>query len=169
MAPGLSKNLLLQKVTLRELWEVLMMLEPPTAAEAARTHSATDLEALERNLEATRGAVVAGESVVGLDVEFHRLIAESVNNRVLLMCREPISALIYPSVGPIMKVNPGAAQRLLDAHTFIYEGIRDGDCSFAETWMRKHIEDFKRAFEHNGIDMDSPVGQILPGGGASVS
>lgn len=169
MAPGLSKNLLLQKVTLRELWEVLMMLEPPTAAEAARTRAENDVEALQRNLEATRRAVAAGESVVGLDVEFHRLIAEAVNNRVLLMCREPVSALIYPSVGPIMKVNPGAAQRLLDAHTRIFEGIRDGDADFAETWMRKHIEDFKRAFEHNGIDMDSPVGQILPGGGASVS
>ncbi|MBA1145785.1 FadR family transcriptional regulator [Ectothiorhodospiraceae bacterium WFHF3C12] len=169
MAPGLTKNLLLQKVTLRELWEVLMMLEPPTAAQATRTRSSADLRALEVNLDKTGRAVADGESVVGLDVEFHRLIAEAVDNRVLLLCREPISALIYPSVGPIMKVNPDAAQRLLDAHTWIYEGIRDGEPARAETWMRKHIEDFRRAFDRNQIDMDCPVGQILPEGGAGVS
>lgn len=169
VAPGLTKNLLLQKVSLRELWEVLMMLEPPTAAQAAQTRRPADLNALEDNLARTRKAVSAGEDVVGLDVEFHRLIAEAVDNRVLLLCREPISALIYPSVGPIMKVNPGASRRLLDAHTFIFEGIRDGDADQAQTWMRKHIEDFRRAFDHNGIDMDRPVGQILPGGGTDVA
>lgn len=164
MAPGLTKNLVLQKVTLRELWEVLMMLEPPTAAEAARRRSDDDLRALERNLGATRSAIAAGESVVPLDVEYHSLIAEAVDNRVLLLCREPISALIYPTVDPIMKVNPAAAQRLLDAHQYIFEGIRDRDAERARLWMRKHIEDFRRAFEQNRIDMDCPVGQILPHG-----
>lgn len=165
VAPGLTRNLLLQKVTLRELWEVLMMLEPPAAAEASRRRTEEDLGAMERNLEATRRAVAAGESVVALDVEYHSLIADAVGNRVLLLCREPVSALIYPTVDPIMKVNPAAAQRLLDAHQYIYEGIRDRDAERAEQWMVRHIEDFRRAFQHNAIDMDRPVGTLLPQGG----
>jgi DNA-binding FadR family transcriptional regulator len=160
LAPRQARALVMQRVSFRELWEVSVELEPLAARLAAGRISAAQLEALEANLAATAAAVLAGRSVVELDIAFHQLIAEAAGNRVLLLAREPISSLFYPAITamferpPIREVGP---RRLVAAHRAILDALATGDGATAARWMAKHIVDFKRGYDVCGLDLDATV------------
>jgi DNA-binding FadR family transcriptional regulator len=151
-----SRALLLQKVTFVDLYQLLMVLEPGAARLAADAINKTDLAALEKNVEATQQAVDEGRSVTALDLEFHEIISTALGNPAWLMAREPAAKLLFPAADPMMNTLPQAPKRLVDAHRKIFESLRDGDADTAETWMRKHIVDFKRGYEMAGLSMDRP-------------
>ena len=153
----LERALLLHEVTFKELMEAMYTLEPVMARLAAgRTRSAV-LKELEINLDATEATIARGESVVALDVAFHGLIATMSGNRALMLAREPMSRLFYDSYAEVMSRVPGAGSRLVTAHRTILDAIGRRNASDAETWMKKHVRDFKRGYEMTGLDPARPV------------
>ena len=154
--------MVLHQITFREYWEVQMVLEPLAASLAAGRIGAAALDALEANVLATEAAQSAGQSMTELDVEFHALIAEASGNRALTLAREPIGLLVYPTVAPMMRRLKQAAPRLTKAHRIIFNAIRDRDATTAETWMRRHIVDFRRGYELAHLDMEKPVDLLTP-------
>lgn len=158
----MSRAMVLHQITFREYWEVQMVLEPLAASLAAGRIGAAALDALEANVLATEAAQSAGQSMTELDVEFHALIAEASGNRALTLAREPIGLLVYPTVAPMMRRLKQAAPRLTKAHRIIFNAIRDRDATTAETWMRRHIVDFRRGYELAHLDMEKPVDLLTP-------
>ncbi|SDG49892.1 FadR/GntR family transcriptional regulator [Roseospirillum parvum] len=160
LAPRVSRAMVMQRVTFRELWRVAMALEPAAAAEAALGADPAHLERLEENLAATLAAAEAGQPITPWDVEFHTLIAEATGNRALILCREPMSLLFYPAIRPLFGNHAKghtAVQRLIAAHGAILTALKSGDAATAEAWMRRHIVDFKRGYDVQGLDMDAAV------------
>jgi len=160
LASRTSRALRLHQVTFRELWEASIATEPIAARYAAERINATEIAALEKNLEAMqahRGDVVAS---VRDDIEFHDLIAQATRNRALILAREPISLLFMPA-GLAILPRLHTEKRVVDAHRMILDALRDHQTEVAETWMRKHIEDFRRAFEKTGLDMDQPLDSLV--------
>lgn len=151
-----SKALIVHNVTFEELWQVKMVLEPLSAGLAAERVSADQLQKLEKNLAETAAALEDPQRLVALDIAFHTLISDIANNKALQMARGAISRLFYPAYQ--LGMSPAqAAQRLLDAHTLIFNAIKDGDNEKASDWMNKHIVDFKRGYELAGMDVNEPV------------
>ncbi len=145
-----------------ELWRLLMTLEPAAASLTAESAAegaidGAQIAALEDNLARTRDAVERGSGVAELDKEFHGIIAKATGNRALMLAREPAVGLLFPAVETLMPRLPQAGLRLIAAHTRILEALKAGNAPEAETWMRKHIADFKRGYDLLQLDLDAPV------------
>lgn len=158
----IGRALVLHKVTFRELWEVTIALEPMTVDFATDRIGVIHLDALARNIADTEMAISDPREVVKLDIAFHNIIAEATGNRVLLLAREPMSLLFYPSVGYLLESLRQAARRLLEAHKRIFSHIEQRQRTEASRWMHKHIVDFKRGYEVAGLDMDRPFRAWVP-------
>ncbi len=160
LAPRGSRALLMQGVTFRELWEVALRLEVCAAELVAPFIDDALVEKLEENLQAMETALTAGRSIIALDVAFHALIAEATHNRVLLMSREPVSLLFYPSLEKLFN-HPTTADRspgrVVEAHRAIVQAMRARDAQAVRDWMECHIMDFRRGYDLAGIDLDRLV------------
>lgn len=160
LAPRGSRALLMQGVTFRELWEVALRLEVCAAELVAPVIDDALIESLEANLRAMEAAMAEGRSIIALDVAFHALIAEATGNRVLLMSREPVSLLFYPSLEKLFShpatgdQSPG---RVVEAHREIVRAMRARDAQAVRDWMERHIMDFRRGYDLAGIELDRPV------------
>jgi GntR family transcriptional regulator, transcriptional repressor for pyruvate dehydrogenase complex len=157
MGDQLERGLILHEITFMELWETAMLLEPETAALAASHLKEEELEALELNVRNTERAIAEGTSLVELDVEFHDLIAQAVHNRVLLLAREPMSRLFYPTFGEVFTHVRESKGRLLKAHKAILHALKNRAPEDASQWMEKHIRDFRRGYEAAGLDIHSAI------------
>lgn len=155
-----ERAMVLHEVTFSELWETAMLLEPKTA-ELAATHLDDDeLTALEMNVRNTELALAAGRSLVLLDIEFHNLIAKAVHNRVLLLTREPMSRLFYPTFENVLSHLPGSGKRLVVAHKAILNALKSRSPADASLWMTKHIRDFRRGYEAAGLDLRAAINPL---------
>ncbi len=154
LASSASRALILHSVTFRELWDASMIIEPAIAEKAARVISADMLAAVSASIEEMRTAVSAietgaeadVEAFVRLDRDFHEILAQAAGNRVLALAHEPVTSLFIPAdrlILPKLKTY----RRVLDAHCYILKCVSERDAAGAMTWMRKHMDDFRRAYE----------------------
>jgi GntR family transcriptional repressor for pyruvate dehydrogenase complex len=152
----LKMVMVMENVTFEELWEAMFALEPAAAQAASRRRQDSDLEALDRNLAATREALSDSKRLTELDIEFHTLVAQATSNRAIQAARLPIGDLFYPPFLAVMS-RLNAAERLLFAHEQIVEAIRGRNASSAREWMEKHILDFRRGYELANLNMNLPA------------
>ncbi|KAJ54375.1 hypothetical protein ACMU_18280 [Actibacterium mucosum KCTC 23349] len=151
--------MILQKVTLNELFRTMHVLEPAIARDAALYASPEQIAALEANLAQTEAQAGDDAMLSELDIAFHNLMSEACNNRAILLSRQPISELFYPAFDAVMK-RLNAGERMLAAHRHIVDAIRARDPKTAEDWMRRHIEDFRRGYELANLDIDLPIARL---------
>lgn len=156
-----SRALLMQQVSFREIWEVAMQLEL-LAMDLLEGQVDDPLVAkLQENVAAMGEALDRGESISELDVEFHALLAHATRNRVLLMSREPVSLLFYPSLDRLFthpKTRDRSPRRIFEAHRAIVTALAGRDHDAARLWMQRHMADFRRGYEHAGLPLDAPIG-----------
>ena len=153
---AMHEAIVLHGVTYQELWELNMALEPVSAALAAAKISPELLDEIEANLARTAECLDKPAKLAICDVEFHELVARAADNHAMLLAREPLGELLFPAYGTVIR-NIGPGKRLFEAHTKIFEALKKGDEEQAQTWMAKHIRDFRRGCELAGLNMDSPV------------
>lgn len=153
---AMHEAIVLHGVTFRELWEINMALEPAAAALAASKISEELLAEIEDNLERTSKCLDKPAKLVECDVEFHELIAKAADNHALLLAREPLGELLFPAYGTVIR-NIGPGERLYEAHTKIFQALKKGNEKQAQSWMIKHIDDFRRGCEVAGLNFDAPV------------
>jgi GntR family transcriptional regulator, transcriptional repressor for pyruvate dehydrogenase complex len=164
LASSASRALVLASITFRELWEASVLVEPMMAEVAARNIGEADLKRLAVNIAAMDKLIApleARESVdvdgfVELDTEFHEIMAQASGNRVLILSHEPVTKLFIPA-GRIILPRLGTYRRVLDAHRFLYERLAAHDPDGARTWMRRHMNDFRKGYEMTGSDLDSSL------------
>jgi GntR family transcriptional repressor for pyruvate dehydrogenase complex len=159
-APRVLRALVMQRVTIEELWEASMTFEPSAAGRAAGRINDDQIALLEANLEETEEALAAGKSILELDDAFHTLLAEIAGNKALLLAREPIAQLFYPALATLFAhpSNSIGPSRLVGAHRHIIEALRARSSEAAELWMRRHIIDFRRGYELCGFNLSDAVG-----------
>jgi GntR family transcriptional repressor for pyruvate dehydrogenase complex len=160
LASRISRALVLHEVTFRELWETTMVLEVASVRLAAERATPEQVDALAENVRRTGESLTDPPALSELDTEFHALIAEASGNRVLKLSREPTGLLIHPTTEMLFVQVAAAPQRLLDAHRHLLDAIAAGDADRAETWMRRHVVDWRKGFELAGKDLDHPVERL---------
>jgi len=152
-----TRALVMRQVTFRELWEAALVLEPACAALSAKNRDDERIAALELNIERTRQMVDDTRRCTELDTEFHALVTEGTHNTALLLSRDPIGLLLFPAFEILSPLLPQANGRMLVAHDRIAKAIAQSNVAEAESWMRKHIVDFRRGWEMAKLGLDLPM------------
>jgi DNA-binding FadR family transcriptional regulator len=155
-ASRVSRALTLDEVTFIELWEAMLAVAPRTAALAAAHADTAALDALEADIAAVEGAR-GSEAAVGGVVSFFGRLAAASGNRVLMLAMQPVTRLLAPSLRRMIDRVPQGRSRILVAQRCIVEALRKGDAGEAESWMHRHVQDFRRGYEIAGIALDTRV------------
>jgi GntR family transcriptional repressor for pyruvate dehydrogenase complex len=156
-ASRVGRTLALDEVTFIELWEAMRAVAPRVAALSAEHGTSADvaqLEAIVAAVEAARSA----DGAVSQVVEFFGRLAELSGNRVLQLAMQPVTRLLAPSLRRMIDRVPQGRTRILVAQRCIVEAIRERKPEEAESWMSRHVQDFRRGYELAGIALDTRVG-----------
>ncbi len=153
VAEGVSRALALHNVTFLEVWEALTILEPPIAEAAARAHSNEDLAAIVAAGEKFATDNEKTERAVHNSAQFFRTVGRATHNQVLVLAQEPLLQLLVPSLQLMIDLVPQARTRIAVAQRRICEALTQRDAPAAQTWMAKHIRDFRKGYEIAKIDL----------------
>ncbi len=157
LAGRVGHALALNDVTVREVWETLELLEPPTAEAAARRATPAALAAIRAAADSYAGDNATPQAAAAGVAGFFRAVAAASGNRVLPLTQEPLLLLLGAALEVIIDRAPPARGRIGVAQRRVLEAIAAGDAETARSWMAKHVRDFRRGFEISGIDLDTPV------------
>jgi len=166
LATRMSRAMVLNEVTFRELYEASMVLQTAITESAAERVTPELLAELDANVAMTEQVADDPDAVTELDAEFHTLIGQASQNRVLQLAREPAHMLIFPTTGFILRKLKIGAPRLIHAHRMIVDALRRHDKDDCRTWVRRHLNDWRRGFEHTGRDLDQPIDALYEGASA---
>jgi DNA-binding FadR family transcriptional regulator len=153
-ASTMSRALALDDVTFIELWEAMLAIAPRTAALAtahARPENLDRLELCIAKVDTARGSSTAVAGVV----DYFTSLAATSANRVLMLAMQPVTRLLAPSLRRMIDRVPQARSRIVVAQRCIVEALRNGNTAEAESWMTRHVQDFRRGYEIAGIALDS--------------
>ncbi len=155
---GVRRALVLHDVTYQDVWEALMILEPPLAANAATRRSDDDVQRLETAAQSVIDAEDSSQTVLHV-VQFFRVLAEASGNPALVLAQEPLLQLLEPSLTAMIGQVQQARARIIGAQRRLTQAVAARDSESAQSWMAKHIRDFKRGFELAGITLRHTVAQ----------
>ena len=146
LATRLSRALVLQEVTFRELYEAALAIQTATIELAVERATPELIAQLEENVSRTALTLSDPVAVSELDAEFHSLIGRAAQNRVLQLAREPSESLVAPTTEIILRKVKEGAPRLLHAHRMYLDALRRRDKEAGRLWVRRHINDWRKGF-----------------------
>ena len=151
-----------RRVTFHHLHEALMTIEPELTRLAAERADDADILVLRENLDAQERALEDFGEWSRLDEEFHLTIAEMSANPALVIARTPITQLLLPTMYGFMR-SSRQTSAALRYHERILAEIEARDPGLAAAVMRRHVNDFRAAWERAGLDFDLHIADIGSG------
>jgi GntR family transcriptional regulator, transcriptional repressor for pyruvate dehydrogenase complex len=154
-----TKSLRRSNVTFDDLIEALLTLDPDLTRLATERIKPDGLAALESQLAEQERVLADPEAWIHLDDAFHVTIAEISGNAPLILARKPISALLLPTMWRFVR-DERMTRAAFTFHERIVEQVRARDPDAAAFMTRKHINDFRRAWERAGLDVHETIGAV---------
>jgi GntR family transcriptional repressor for pyruvate dehydrogenase complex len=130
-----------KKLSLEQLIEVRMMLEPPIAAKVALIITSEDLKQLEASINRCRYEMkpgAAGWQREGF-LEFHSIIAAVTGNPILAFLLDVLKKLPVDGLDIGKEPTRKLSQGILEAHSRIYEALLQRNPERASEEMTRHI------------------------------
>src|SRR5262245_13079486 len=124
--------------TLRDIFELRFLLEPPIAALAARRATPQDITRLEATLKEQERQVQQGQSGVEADVAFHAMLAEVTHNAALLRLGAALMEVLAPSRDTHLQT-PERSRLSLLSHRRLLEAIQARSATRARKAMEEHV------------------------------
>ena len=121
-----------------DIFEVRHLLEPQLAALAAQRATPEDIERLAAILEEQQRQILAGETGVDADTEFHFALATATHNLALVKVVSAVEDVLRQSRNQSLQ-QPGRAERSLASHHQILDMVRLGDHLGARDAMEHHL------------------------------
>jgi GntR family transcriptional repressor for pyruvate dehydrogenase complex len=147
VSTGVSRALALHDVTVLELWEAMMAIEPAAAEYAAARRTPAQLQALTRAAARFQRDSADIPKAVAAVTEFFTAVADASGNRVLALSQAPVNQLLEAALTRMVDRVPQARARIQAAQEKITAAIRLKKPEQARLWMEKHIRDFKRGHD----------------------
>jgi GntR family transcriptional regulator, transcriptional repressor for pyruvate dehydrogenase complex len=140
----------LDAINIAELLEARRALEGVCARLAAERRSGAHLRAIADVVEAARDPELSTESWLGLDVRFHRAVATSAENRVLMVPLSALHAIVQPRLNEAIR--PLLVRDDIDAeHGAILAAIDDRDAAAATVAVERHIDTLEGLYRRVGV------------------
>jgi DNA-binding FadR family transcriptional regulator len=90
----------------------------------------------------------------------HVAIAEASENPPLVLARTALGEVLVPTVAQFVD-DERATEAATAFHERLYEQIAAGDPDLAAVIARRHVEDFRAAWEHSGLTYDRDVSELI--------
>jgi DNA-binding FadR family transcriptional regulator len=152
----LRRALRQHNVTFHHLHEAMMVLDPELTRFAAMRADRSDIKELNQALAAQEEHLGHLAEWSRLDVEFHSMLAEISANPALIIAREPVSQVLIPALYRFMDTRE-MAEYATKYHRRIVEEIEVRDPDTAAAVMRRHINDWRTAWEKRGLDLHQEI------------
>jgi GntR family transcriptional repressor for pyruvate dehydrogenase complex len=134
-----------QEISLGDLSEIRLLLEPYLARKAAENFTSEMVTELQSIHEQCEELVRSNKSLVGAEVEvmFHVLLAKYSGNSALWVILDFVNNIL---LGTKRRLNPDQdfSLNVLKAHRQILKSIAEKDGDSAEKYMRLHIEEVRK-------------------------
>jgi len=152
----LRRALRQHNITFHHLHEAMMVLDPELTRFAAIRADRSDIQELNQALAAQEEHLGHLAEWSRLDVEFHSMLAEISANPALIIAREPVSQVLIPALYRFMDTRE-MAEYATKYHRRIVEEIEVRDPDTAAAVMRRHINDWRTAWEKRGLDLHQEI------------
>lgn len=142
---GFKNFLLFRNLSLRDLSEVRLFLEPEIAQRAALSITKEDLSRL-KELITEHEEMLEREGPGCLpdnEIEFHRIMAGMTGNPILMFIVDFVENLLVEAK-EILRPSKEFSKRVGAAHRRIYQALSGGDGKKAREEMTKHIREVER-------------------------
>lgn len=156
VAARVSDALALHDVTVAQVCDALLLLEPPLAERAARAARAPQLRAIESATAAFKASRDTPAALRAVSAFFEAVDA-ATGNPALQMAQRPLIPLLQGSLRLVIDRVPQARARIALAQRRLCAAIAARDGAAAADWMGKHVRDLRRGFEVAGIDLATAV------------
>ncbi len=120
---------------LRSLFEVREVIEPSSAALAAKRGTPEQIDAIEKAYLAMEEAEAGTEDVILTDIDFHMAILRATNNEFMISLGQSIKTALM-GLFRISSAEESGFVASLPGHKAVYQGIRDGDSERARFEMK---------------------------------
>jgi GntR family transcriptional repressor for pyruvate dehydrogenase complex len=148
VSDALTNLLRLQQITLQELIEARLVVEPQVASLAARRATAADIEAMAQAIAHARaGRRVGDPRFMPHSVAFHLALAEAAKNQVLLSTVNSIRTPFHEALAALPADE--MAERAIADHQKILDAITAHDGERARRVMHDHIAYFAKRVGRN--------------------
>jgi GntR family transcriptional repressor for pyruvate dehydrogenase complex len=142
MSESLASILRIKRVSMNELSEARMILEPNIAKLACARAAPEDFQKLEENIAGALAVIKSNVSARVKNIEFHSLLAESTRNSVLTLTLKTLLDVLQEMSSEIVDDSPEnvkIASQTVGHHKKILEALKARDPEKVFTLMRKHI------------------------------
>jgi GntR family transcriptional regulator, transcriptional repressor for pyruvate dehydrogenase complex len=138
LARMLSLLLRMSDVTLREVLDARLIVEPALARQAAAWRDDGHVTALRANQAELETAPRGSSEFLRLNQEFHMLLADASGNRPLAALWSALSAIADGHEASV-RYSPAALSGMIAAHRKITDAVADGDGATAARAMTSHL------------------------------
>ncbi len=137
--------LLFKNLSLKDLSEVRLLLEPYIAEKATLAITQEDLSRLEKLIKESEHAIknnISFESRKG-EIEFHRIIASITGNPILMFILDFVENLLIDTK-EILRPGKEFSGKVLRAHKRIYNGLLERNLKKVHEEMVRHIQEVEK-------------------------
>jgi DNA-binding FadR family transcriptional regulator len=145
-----------RKVTFRDLYEALLALEPELSRLAAARADDAGVARLHTIVAGQERQLADFRAWSRLDEELHLAIAELSANPALIIARAPLTEVLLPTVTFFM-TSTAVTEYATRYHRRIVAEIEAREPELAAVVTRRHVDDFRIAWEKAGLDVDREV------------
>lgn len=147
---ALQTSFQLSQVTVRELYQSRVVLEPTIVRLAMAREDPELAGLLSDNLARTEAALAGGEKAFGLNLEFHSVLARAAGNRVVSLLMLALLELL-DRLDRDFPTNPAISAASLHDHQEIHAAVSRGDVQQVESLMIQHLTRIEGRF----LEMES--------------
>jgi DNA-binding FadR family transcriptional regulator len=140
----LATLLRLGRISLRQLTEARLLVEPAIAGLAAERAAEGDLKMLTEALEVRAAVVARGEHPRLADIDFHRRLAVAAGNPVHAVLADALMDLEAEVVVPRIELTPADNAHVAEAHAAILRALIARSPRQAQALMAEHVLDVQR-------------------------
>jgi len=137
--------LLFKNLSLKDLSEVRLLLEPYIAEKATLAITQEDLDRLEKLIRESEHAIKNGIAFESRkdEIEFHRIIASITGNPILMFILDFVENLLIDTK-EILKPGKEFSWKVLRAHKRIYNGLLERNLKKVHEEVVKHIREVEK-------------------------
>lgn len=138
-------------ISLNDLFEMRLILEPPAAALAATRARPQDLAPLQEILEQAQNNLSDSQALRDDNLEFHRrLVALAGNPLLSLLCETVLSILVDSLRG---KLHRRTSQTVHDFHHRIYQALKAGRAEEARQLTVGDLQTLRELYRRLGVEV----------------
>jgi GntR family transcriptional regulator, L-lactate dehydrogenase operon regulator len=152
ISDSIAVLLILERISLREIFEARSLLEATAAELAAKAPSERHIEAMLKAIEESEASPISAKVFAHTNGLFHLALVNASHNGVLTIMMNSIRPLVDYSLGKI-QLDEASIARANSAHRKILNAIISGNQELSRLAVIDHLGSFRKRIEETSGDI----------------